>query len=770
MIFLFSDWTDSCKSSRIMGKHGLMWRITCILNLIFLLVKFGEGVDILIFADGVSIHRSLIDGSQHHILPLNHIQKAKFVEFDPQSKQIYWSDVQTKQIWRTDLCGEEQQHVFTVNASSYTYFISLALDYEARKIYWTNTGYDIIERLNFDGSGHVEITTERIGSPKDLEIDINKGFLYWLDGGTRPKIERSKLDGSGRVMIFDLKDQYPSALALDVDGQKLFWNDGNDQSVWVGDSDGSRKRQLASKSVHSFPNMIGISVLDGYLYWESLVNKRIERMAKSGSPSKVEIVVTGVEDVVEVKAVKVALSDIQCAPGAPTNVRVNNVGNTSVTVTWKAGYNWGTSQSFRIDLNTSVGWRAVVPSVPSSDQREYSSKVTDLDPNSDYRIRIKACNSVKGCNKDKFDEILSFKTKGYPEVLLSPTLHKVSNITATLRYTLINIKQAELTSLVVLGRIQNSDWSLFVNFSSSMTDSGDVFVTVSNLKPRQKYDFLVRPCNEYGCNPKDPELLSITTLGYPDLPRGIHVLKVSNSSAEVEFSSESVNTQQEVIINILNSADLSPLEVLHTVSSTEGTQRAEIKSLQPKTEYSVTLKVCNVFGCNPQQTTPLTFVTEGVPDNPDMFKVTNKTSDSVTLTWRVTSDHVGLLQQLHLAENNGNWSLLYRNRAVEGLQDFIYRGLKQERTYSFRLSVCNVYGCNSESVLLLSDHDVDKGEDDNEEGFLTSRQRMVIIIVAVVVGVFIIIVILVFVAKCVVRNKRSKDDYMHVRGTKPANI
>lgn len=72
-----------------------------------------------------------------------------------------------------------------------------------------------------------------------------------------------------------------------------------------------------------------------------------------------------------------------------------------------------------------------------------------------------------------------------------------------------------------------------------------------------------------------------------------------------------MNIQQDVIINILNEADLSSIEVLLTLSSTEGTQRAEIRSLQPKTEYSATLKVCNIFGCNPKQTTPLTFVTEG---------------------------------------------------------------------------------------------------------------------------------------------------------------
>lgn len=42
--------------------------------------------------------------------------------------------------------------------------------------------------------------------------------------------------------------------------------------------------------------------------------------------------------------------------------------------------------------------------------------MTDLDPNRDYQIRIKACNSAKGCNKDKFEEVLAFKTKGTVQV------------------------------------------------------------------------------------------------------------------------------------------------------------------------------------------------------------------------------------------------------------------------------------------------------------------------------------------------------------------
>lgn len=115
------------------------------------------------------------------------------------------------------------------------------------------------------------------------------------------------------------------------------------------------------------------------------------------------------------------------APGAPTNIRVNDVTNTSVILTWTAGYNWGTSQRFRIDLNTSLGWRTVVSSILSSEQQqEYSRKVTDLDPSRNYQIRIKACNSAKGCNKDKFDEVLAFKTKGTVQVFHNYAAHVAS--------------------------------------------------------------------------------------------------------------------------------------------------------------------------------------------------------------------------------------------------------------------------------------------------------------------------------------------------------
>jgi hypothetical protein len=89
-----------------------------------------------------------------------------------------------------------------------------------------------------------------------------------------------------------------------------------------------------------------------------------------------------------------------------------DVTNTSVKVTWKAGYSWGMSQNFRLLKNSSNGWSPLGRDIPSSNQQEYSYLLTGLTPNQDYQVKLKACNTAKGCSKDKFDVVQSFKTKG----------------------------------------------------------------------------------------------------------------------------------------------------------------------------------------------------------------------------------------------------------------------------------------------------------------------------------------------------------------------
>jgi hypothetical protein len=109
---------------------------------------------------------------------------------------------------------------------------------------------------------------------------------------------------------------------------------------------------------------------------------------------------------------------------------------------------------------------------------------------------------------------ISNLTTGYPNILISPSIDRVTNATASLRYRLPHFKQASLSALVVLAREMNGEWKSLTNFKNRMSsESGDIYVEVLQLQSRMEYEFVVRPCNMYGCNPRDSKILRVTTLG-----------------------------------------------------------------------------------------------------------------------------------------------------------------------------------------------------------------------------------------------------------------
>jgi hypothetical protein len=107
---------------------------------------------------------------------------------------------------------------------------------------------------------------------------------------------------------------------------------------------------------------------------------------------------------------------------------------------------------------------------------------------------------------------------------------------------------------------------------------------------------------------KTPFLFS----GYPDLPEDIFISTITNTSAELRFNADFDNAQlkPEVTVYVQKERDSWSLKVLHKIN-TKGVQKTEIESLNPKTTYFVTLKICNIYGCNPQHTNPVIFVTRG---------------------------------------------------------------------------------------------------------------------------------------------------------------
>jgi DNA-binding beta-propeller fold protein YncE len=125
----------------------------------------------------------------------------------------------------------------------------IAIDPLRRHIYWTNMGEQwsrndgFIERVDFDGSNRTVVIPEGgTFTPKQLQVDAERGLLYWCDReGMR--VMRSRLDGSDISVLVetgstaaDRADErnHCVGIAIDRAGGRLYWTQKGPPKGGVG--------------------------------------------------------------------------------------------------------------------------------------------------------------------------------------------------------------------------------------------------------------------------------------------------------------------------------------------------------------------------------------------------------------------------------------------------------------------------------------------------------------------------------------------------------
>ena len=73
--------------------------------------------------------------------------------------------------------------------------VSVAVDTQAGKIYWSDDVLNNIQRANLDGTGVETIIASAPGSAA-IELNIAGGKIYWVEGGGGA-LMRANLDGTG---------------------------------------------------------------------------------------------------------------------------------------------------------------------------------------------------------------------------------------------------------------------------------------------------------------------------------------------------------------------------------------------------------------------------------------------------------------------------------------------------------------------------------------------------------------------------------------------
>jgi len=133
-------------------------------------------------------------------------------------QRIYWSDNQTRTIYRSAIDGsaiEPLAHFTAENNAG-----SLAIDDVREKLYWVDFITNEIFRSNLDGTS-AQLLPLDLSNPRSIAVDPIQGKLYISD---EFGIRISNLDGTSMQTFFPAGVESFSGLSIDPSHGLLFWN------------------------------------------------------------------------------------------------------------------------------------------------------------------------------------------------------------------------------------------------------------------------------------------------------------------------------------------------------------------------------------------------------------------------------------------------------------------------------------------------------------------------------------------------------------------
>ena len=236
----------------------------------------GPRIAKIYWTNGDKIQRADADGG--NVEDLVAFGSPRSLALDVLEGKIYWSDQDTRWIWRANLDGSDSEAIVRARLIRP---VAIALDRGRGKIYWTDAGSNKIQRANLDGSRVESLVSVGLHSPEGLALDVDGGKVYWSDYGTN-KIQRANLDGSRVEDLVTTGLRIPGELALDVGAGKIYWTDYGTDKIQRADLDGSNIEDLVTTGLR-IAKGLALDVAGGKIYWTDSGTDRIQRADLDGS-------------------------------------------------------------------------------------------------------------------------------------------------------------------------------------------------------------------------------------------------------------------------------------------------------------------------------------------------------------------------------------------------------------------------------------------------------------------------------------------------------
>jgi hypothetical protein len=168
-----------------------------------------------IASDPGTVARANLDGSniQTLITDRNDIKYPQFIALDLQNNKLFYRANTPNNtdyiIRRANLDGTTIENFITGQFNNG--LEGIAIDTSGAKIYWAGRDSKNIYRQNLDGTNQ-QVIVSGLNDPRDVVVDAVNGKVYWCDIGAQ-KIQRANLDGSS---IEDVVTSVTSPYALTI--------------------------------------------------------------------------------------------------------------------------------------------------------------------------------------------------------------------------------------------------------------------------------------------------------------------------------------------------------------------------------------------------------------------------------------------------------------------------------------------------------------------------------------------------------------------------
>jgi hypothetical protein len=207
-------------------------------------------------ADDGSIERMRLDGSDRTtIVPRGGTFTAKQLTFEASDGKLYWSDREGMRVMRANLDGSGIETIVetgrgeAARRDARNWCVGIAVDAERGHVYWTqkggsNANQGSIRRAPIARSRgeeaanrtDIEVLFDGLPEPIDLALDRDARMMYWTDRGDPPRgntVSRAPMDPPPGVDPRSRADQQivmsglqeGIGIALDVAGRRLFVTD-----------------------------------------------------------------------------------------------------------------------------------------------------------------------------------------------------------------------------------------------------------------------------------------------------------------------------------------------------------------------------------------------------------------------------------------------------------------------------------------------------------------------------------------------------------------